>query len=527
MVQQDVENFIKAHEAKVIPIYKNLTQAYWNLTTTGKKVYQEELDKWQYEHDQIYANPEEYEQLREWKEAGNVSEPLLKRQVEVLYRAYLFHQEDPEILKERVKLEGELTSLFTNFRSYLRGKTVSENEINQILHDETDTGLRKEAWESAKAIGSEAAPKILRLTELRNHRAQALGFRHYFHLSLTAQELEESELFSLFSQITDLSENSYLEAKEQLDEELAQRFRTPVKDLRPWHYADPFFQDAPPRKDLNLDPFFEHSNLEAITRATYDAMGWDIQDILERSDLYERPGKNQHGFCLDMNREGDIRVLCNVRKNARWMGTLLHEYGHAVYDKYISRELPFTLRTPSHIFTTEAVALFMDRLIYHPDWLTRWAGIEPAKVHPLIQPLQDYQRLKMLIFTRWVMVVVNFERNLYENPQADLNTLWWDLVERYQKVPRPDERNAPDWATKIHIATHPVYYQNYLLGQWMASQMEERILHQAHRISPEAGAYLRENLFSLGARYNWRDTVKIATGSPLSPAAFARQFHFH
>ncbi len=520
-------SFVKAHEAKVIPLYKNLTQAYWNLTTTGKKEYQEELDRWRYAHDRIYANPAEYEQLKKWKELNDFSDPLLKRQVEVLYRAYLFHQEDPTILKERVRLEGDLTSLFTNFRATLRGRKVTENEINQILHEESDSGLRKEAWESAKGIGAEAAPKILRLAELRNQRAQALGFRNYFHLSLAAQELEESELLSLFSQIIELSENSYHEVKEQLDEELSHRFHTPVKDLRPWHYADPFFQDAPPRKDFNLDPFFEHSDLEAITSATYDAMGWEIQDILKRSDLYERPGKNQHGFCLNMDREGDIRVLCNVRKNARWMGTLLHEYGHAVYDKYISRELPFTLRIPSHIFTTEAVALFMDRLIYHPEWLTRWVGVEPAKASRLSQSLQDYQRLKMLIFTRWVVVVVNFEKSLYENPQADLNTLWWNLVEKYQKVPRPDGRNAPDWATKIHIATHPVYYQNYLLGQWMASQMEERVQQQAPRISPETGAYLRENLFSLGARYNWKDTVKIATGSPLSPAAFARQFYFH
>ena len=30
----------------------------------------------------------------------------------------------------------------------------------------------------------------------------------------------------------------------------------------------------------------------------------------------------------------DIRVLCNVRPNEYWMGTMLHEFGHAVYDQH-------------------------------------------------------------------------------------------------------------------------------------------------------------------------------------------------
>ena len=33
-------------------------------------------------------------------------------------------------------------------------------------------------------------------------------------------------------------------------------------------------------------------------------------------------------------------------------------------------------------------------------------------------------RLGMLIFVRWVLVVVNFERAMYQNPDRDLNTLW-------------------------------------------------------------------------------------------------------
>ena len=70
-----------------------------------------------------------------------------------------------------------------------------------------------------------------------------------------------------------------------------------------------------------------------------------------------------------------------------------------------------------------------------------------------------------MIFSRWCQVMLRFEKALYDNPEQDLNRVWWDLVEKYQEVKRPEGRNPPDYASKIHIATVPVYYQNYMLGQ--------------------------------------------------------------
>ena len=97
--------------------------------------------------------------------------------------------------------------------------------------------------------------------------------------------------------------------------------------------------------------------------------------MLARADLYEREGKSQHAFCMDVDHEGDVRVLCNIRKNERWMSTMLHEFGHAVYDKYNDRTLPFLLRTPAHTLTTEAIAMLNGRMSKSPEWLTKIAGI--------------------------------------------------------------------------------------------------------------------------------------------------------
>ena len=52
------------------------------------------------------------------------------------------------------------------------------------------------------------------------------------------------------------------------------------------------------------------------------------ESVLASSDLYEREGKNPQAFCTDIDKEGDVRILCNLKNNEGWMETILHELGH-------------------------------------------------------------------------------------------------------------------------------------------------------------------------------------------------------
>src|SRR5690606_17101497 len=147
--------------------------------------------------------------------------------------------------------------------------------------------------------------------------------------------------------------------------------------------------------------------------------------------------KDQHAFCMAVDRSGDVRMLCNLRQDERWAKTLLHEIGHAVYDKFLPQTIPFLLRTPAHTLSTEAIAMFFGRLTRDPEWLRERLDVHlrPEEV----TALHEQQRLTMLLAARWMLVMVHFERALYADPdRADLNALWWELVERYQRIRRPD-----------------------------------------------------------------------------------------
>jgi peptidyl-dipeptidase A len=204
-----------------------------------------------------------------------------------------------------------------------------------------------------------------------------------------------------------------------------------------------------------VDRYFRDKDLAELTRKTYDNLGLEVRDVLARSDLYERAGKDQHAFCLQVGHSYpyDVRVLANVRPNSYWMDTMLHEFGHAVYDKHINPNLPYLLRTAAHTSTTKSIALMTGSLVDEPAWLSAVAGVPEAG---LPGDLLRLVRADRLVFVRWALVMYRFEKALYEDPNLeDPNTFWWDLVEKLQLVERHQTATSPTGPPRSTSRSHP------------------------------------------------------------------------
>ena len=122
--------------------------------------------------------------------------------------------------------------------------------------------------------------------------------------------------------------------------------------------------------------------------------------------------------------------------------------------------------------------------------------------------------------------MAHFERALYADPDRDLDMLWWDLVEKFQLLKRPEGREAPDWAAKYHIANSPAMYHNYLLGELNASQLKARLEEACGGLlnRPAAGEWLRERVFRRGAEADWNESLRRATGDFLTARYFVGEF---
>jgi peptidyl-dipeptidase A len=501
----------------------------WQANVTGEARFTAESARLDAEVRKIYARKEPFERLLGSQGEGGIRDPLLARQLTLLVLAHRAHQMPADVIERIVRLEKSLETRFINFRAAFGGRTVTDNELRQILRKSDDGALRRTAWEASKQIGAEVRDELIELVKARNGAARAQGFPNYFSMMLELQELDEGELFDLLERLESATHAPFERYKSALDQRLAARFGVSREALRPWHLSDPFFQEAP-AAGVDLDRWFENQSLEDLTTRYFREIGFDIRGLLERADLYEKAGKSQHAFCLSVDRGDDIRVLCNLRPNETWMGTMLHEFGHAVYDQCIDRSLPWLLRVPSHILTTEASAMLFGRLSTSAAWLERYAGMPAEEARSVGDATARATASQLLVQSRWCLVMSHMERALYRDPDQDLDTLWWDLVERIQWVRRPDGRHAPDWASKLHFSLAPVYYHNYMLGEMMASQLQAALLREVggsdgeawvrYVRSPRVGECLRERLYSSGARADWRETLKRATGEPLRVDAF-------
>jgi peptidyl-dipeptidase A len=532
--EMELKTFIDNHLKIVKPLSKELNLAYWNASATGEKKYYEDMEKYEVQLRKIYANKEEFEQLKAIKEKGEVKDSLLKRQLITLYNGYLSNQMDSTLMKEIVKISTDIQNRFNTFRGKIDDKEVTDNDILVILKDEKNGDKRLKAWEASKQVAKVIYKDLIKLVKLRNQIAQKLGFKNFYEMSMSLDEQNVEEVISIFNKLKESTDQPFKELKDKIDQNISKKLGVKIDDLRPWHYEDPFFQKVPQLSDVDFDKFYKGKDIKKLGEDFYSGIGMGVLDILKNSDLYEKKGKYPHAFCTDIDREGDVRVMLNIKDDASWMETMLHELGHAVYDKYIDAKLPYLLRSPAHTFTTEAIAQLMERQAKNPEWMQQMLGISDNDKSEIAKIIKEDARLKALIFCRWSLVMVNFEKGMYENPDQDLNKLWWDMVEKYQFIKRPENRNEPDYAAKIHLSQSPVYYHNYVLGELMASQLMNFIaknIEKQNSVSgisffkkPEIGNYLKEKVFVPGLKYYWNDLIKYATGENLNPDFYINEF---
>jgi len=529
-----LKDFIAAYVEKIKPLEKQANLAWWEAAVTGDPKAYDRNSELTLQLRRVDSDPGEFALLKDIQESRQIADPLLARQLTVLYNRYLSNQIEPELLKQIVELGTQIEKNFSTFRGTIDGKKITDNQIKDILKSEKDSAWREKAWLASKQVGEAVAADLVRLVKLRNDAARKLGFDNYHTMALTTGEQDVKELDKIFNELYELTNGPFAALKADLDRTLAKKYGITPDKLMPWHYHDPFFQETPMVYDLDLDAYYRSSDVRKLAAGFYAGIGLPVEAILAKSDLYEREGKNPHAFCTHIDREGDVRVLCNLKNDEYWMETILHELGHGVYDKYLDYGTPYLLRSPAHSFTTEAIAMFFGRLSRNPDWMQQMLGL-PKNQQAQIEKVSDkYAQLKQLIFARWAMVMYNFEKGLYADPDQDLTALWWNLVEKYQLVKRPVGRTNPDWAAKIHFSAAPCYYHNYMLGEMLASQLHHCIVYRVLSLKSDkgvsyigqenAGRFLKENVFQAGDLYPWNRMIERATGEPLTAKYFVQQF---
>ena len=396
-----VHALVAAAEERLEPLTLARNTAWWDVNVDATDENERRRAETELAYSDALADAELFAELERARSSDG--DRTSARGLELLHAQMLPHQVPSSLRTRLVELEASVEARYSRHRGVIAGRAVDDNEIKEILRGSDDPGMRREAWEASKTVGAEVADDVRELARLRNEAARALGHRDWFSLSLSVDELDETMLLETLADCDRVTAESFARWKGTLDARLAERFGCTVSDLRPWHYADPFFQDPPREGAVDLDPLFKGRDVVALARRTFDGIGLEVAGILDRSDLFPRAGKCQHAFCIDVDRGGDVRVLANVTDNHSWADTMLHELGHGVYSLGFDDALPWLLRD-THLVATEAAALLFGALAGESEWLERVLGLDAGEARELEGRLRAARAAELLVFTRWVLV---------------------------------------------------------------------------------------------------------------------------
>jgi peptidyl-dipeptidase A len=557
--QEQAEKFIAEYLKGFLPLSTASSEAEWIASTDISDAHTAESVKRRVAASEFAGSKHVIETTQALLAKRSALEPKTVLELErILLRAAESPATVPEITRARIEAEAAQSDALYAYTFTLAAPgegpvPLSPNDIDETLEQSKSLPVRRAVWESSKAVGGKLRDGLLKLRDLRNKTAQALGYDNYFALQVADYGLGVPEMMELcdgfVQQVRPLYEQLHAWAKHTL----AARYGVdPPAGPIPAHWLpNRWAQNWPGLVEaIDLDGPFAGKPKEFViekSEAFYVSLGLPKlpPSFYEKSDLYPaEPGsgrsKNTHASAWHIDLEHDVRSLMSIQPNSRWFTTAHHELGHVYYFLGYSRpEVSPLLRAGANRAFHEGIGDLIGLAVSQPGYLEALGLLPPEAPKPdsVLWLLEPALAGASIVFTPFAAgTMTHFERDLYEGRISDdkLNAHWWELVGRFQGVapPGPRPETLCDAATKTHINDDAAQYYDYALGTVIKYQLHDHIARRILKQDPrncnylgnkEVGRYLGE-LFALGATRDWREVLQQFTGGGLSAGPMVSYF---
>ena len=515
------DEFSKELEKISINLEKSCWDFYTNSTPENMKKYETIQD----EYSKLFQNENFY---KKFKEVDKIKLPKHEqKQLKDLLKEFDEELNAGDELKALRQKENEIAKKFNSYIPKIDDREVTKTEIFKILQTETKPDIRKKAYEAKIKGGDLISEDLVEFVKMRNNFAQNKGYKNYFEYKLK----EDYDVDLDF--LDKLIEETYSKAQSRISEilkikqnELKEFFDT--TSLENYHYG--LLLDTNPEKGVNkileeisqttpqgkkgVNKILENNDIVKISKSIYKSMGYDIEKLEKEGkitlDLFPRKGKNTHGFCFGIESGKDSRILANLINNVTSLDTLNHELGHCMYDLGISTTLPFLDRRPSSPAFTEAIAMMMGDIIKTEN---------PVIPSELLEKFKSTHKEDEASFVAKSLLIIDFERQLYSNPNQSPSQLWNNLTKKYLNR---EVKADNEWATIPHYLSHPAYYQNYFRANLMKVQIYNYLKSCLGNLTENKNSaeFMNKNIFECGASVEEYDLIKQLTGKDFSANDF-------
>ncbi|MBF9239390.1 M2 family metallopeptidase [Hymenobacter sp. BT683] len=550
------EQFLTAYTAEYVRLYTASSEAEWRSNThivPGDTSNAGATTRANQRMAAFTGSTENIQKLRELLEhKADLTELQTKQLATALYNAANNPQTVADVVKRRIAAEAAQTEKLYGFDYKYAGKSVTTNDLDELLRKEINPQRRQAVWESSKAIGPTLKDGLLNLRDLRNQTVQALGYSDYFTYQASDYGLSRDEMMALVRKINTELRPLYRELHTYARYELAKKYKVKqVPDYLPAHWLpNRWGQDWGSMVDvkgLNLDAVLAKKGAEWQVKQGerfYQSLGFPAlpESFYTKSSLYPLPKdaaykKNNHASAWHMDLNNDLRSLMSVEANTEWYETAHHELGHIFYyQTYSNPDVPPLLRQGANRAYHEAIGSMMGLAAKQKPFLAGLGLIDPKTKTDETQQLLK-EALSYVVFIPFASGVMSeWENSFYADklPADQLNAKWWALSKQYQGIVPPTTRgeNYLDPATKTHINDDPAQYYDYALSYVILFQLHDHIAKNILKQDPhatnyygskEVGNFLRD-IMRPGASRDWRVVLKEKTGEDLSARAMVDYF---
>jgi peptidyl-dipeptidase A len=470
--------------------------------------------------------------------------PLQSREFDaVLYAAGGSPATAADAVKDLIKVSGDQTKLLYGFDFKIDRKSVTKNDISNILSGDAKLADKLKAWNASKEVGKALKPGLERLRALRNTTVQGLGYSDFFSYQVSDYGMTREEMLAMTEGFIKDVWPLYRELHTWARYELAAKYKQPVPDYLPAHWIPnqwgQEWSSLVKVEGINIDDTLKKKNGEWVVRKGeefYQSLGFTAlpATFYEKSSLYPLPPdatykKNNHASAWHMDLDQDVRSLMSVEPNATWWQTSLHELGHIYYYISYSRpEVPYILRGGANRAYHEAIGSQIGLASVQKP-LLQSVKLIPADVvsNDTLQMLSE--ALSHIPLIPWgAGVMTQFEDKLYAGNLSaeEFNKVWWELVKKYQGIVPPTERGTEfcDACTKTHIIDDPAQYYDYSMAEILLFQFHDHVAknilkQDVHATnywgSKDVGAFLKK-MMETGATIDWREHLKSNLGTDVS-----------
>jgi M3 family oligoendopeptidase len=184
-------------------------------------------------------------------------------------------------------------------------------------------------------------------------------------------------------------------------------------------------------------------------------------------DVIAREGKWGGGYCTELPAYRLPFILANFNGSLDDIGTLTHEFGHALA-AYQAFKLPYPMLRQGSMETCEVHSMSMELFTY--PYMQAFFG-------KTVEEYYTNHLSSAVCFLPYGTLVDAFQHEVYAHPEytpAQRNAVWLTLQKQF--MPDVDPENLPAfsegrwWQRQMHIYETPFYYVDYVIAQLTALQ---------------------------------------------------------